>query len=119
LLKKLDGKGMLDATQALRVSKQELKDSNGYFQKTELGLEATIRAGRFKMWFKDPRQPVIVLRWLYAKSALSTKGTPPTKPGTAIVWAESQPLWPGGSRPRSIVIDLSSSLLEQIRLQKI
>jgi hypothetical protein len=115
LRKKLGGEGMLDLTQADEVSKHALKASDGYFQRTKLGLEATIRAGRFKMWFKDPRQPAIVLRWLYAKSALSTKGTPPTKPGIGIVWAESQPQWPGGSRPRSISIDLSSRLLEQIK----
>jgi len=115
LRKKLDGEGMLDLTQALRVPQHALKASDGYFQKTKLGLEATIRAGRFKMWFKDPRQPAIVLRWLYAKGALSIKGTPPTKPGTGIVWAESQPQWPGGSRPRSIGIDLSWKLLEQMR----
>jgi hypothetical protein len=118
LRKKLEGQSMLDLTQATRVSKQKLKASDGYFQKTELGLEATIRAGRFKMWFKDPRQANIVVRWLHGKAALSTKGTPPTKPGTGIVWAESQPQWPGGSRPRSICIDLSSKSLEQIRLRQ-
>jgi len=88
--------------------------SDGYFQKTKLGLEATIRAGRFKMWFKDPRQPAIVLRWLYAKSALSTKGTPPTKPGTGIVWAESQPLWPGwnGIDQKRIIASLTAEELK-------
>ncbi len=115
LRKKLDGEGMLDLTQAQRVSKHALKASDGYFQKTKLGLEATIRAGRFKMWFKDPRQPNIVLRWLHAKAALSTKGTPPSKPGVGIVWAESQPQWPGGSRPRSIVIEPSFKLLRQVK----
>jgi len=115
LWKKLDGEGLVDLTPPTRVPEHAFKAGDGYFQKTQLGLEATIRAGRFKMWFKDPRQPAIVLRWLYAKSALSTKGSPPAKPGTGIVWAESQPQWPGGSRPRSIGIDLSWKLLEQTR----
>ena len=115
LWKKLDGEGLVDLTPPTRVPEHAFKAGDGYFQKTQLGLEATIRAGRFKMWFKDPRQPAIVLRWLYAKSALSTKGSPPAKPGTGIVWAESQPLWPDGSRPRSIVIELSFKLLHQVK----
>jgi len=37
----------------------------------------------------------------------------PAKSGSAIVWAESQPEWSDGRRPRSIVIELSDGLFAQ------
>jgi len=65
---------------------------------------ATIRADAFKAWFPDPRQPNLVLKSLRSKDALPSRRMPPSK-GIAIVWAESQPTWPDGSRRRSIVIE--------------
>jgi hypothetical protein len=35
------------------------------------------------------------------------------KSGTSITWAESQPQWPDGSRPRSIVIDLCAGVFPE------
>ncbi len=79
-------------------------------------LTVTIRAEKFKGWFDDPRQPALILRWLQSKKALACKPTLPTKSGNAIVWAERQPEWPDGSRPRSIVIELGDGLLDQIKV---
>jgi putative DNA primase/helicase len=67
--------------------------------------QATIRAEAFKTWFPDTRQPKLVLKSLRSKNALPSRPTSPAKPGIGIVWAESQPSWPDGSRPRSIVIN--------------
>ena len=39
----------------------------------------------------------------------------PAKSGNAIVWAESQPEWPDGRRPRSIMIESSRGLLDRIK----
>jgi putative DNA primase/helicase len=79
-----------------------LKSVDGFLKGTEPN-QATIRAEAFKAWFNDIRQPSLVLTFLRSKNALPSRPTP--KAGTAIVWAESQPKWPDGSRPRSIVID--------------
>jgi hypothetical protein len=79
-----------------------LKSRDG-FRKGTKPNQATIRAEAFKNWFPDVRQPNIVLKFLRTKNALSSRSSP--KSGAAIVWAESQPLWPDGNRPRSIVID--------------
>ena len=68
-----------------------------------MSKRTTIRAEAFKGWFPDVRQPNLVLKFLRSKNVLPSRPTP--KPGTAIVWAESQPEWPDGSRRRSIVID--------------
>ena len=51
-----------------------------------------------------------------SKKALPCKPTLPAKSGNAIVWAESQPEWPDGRRPRSIVIELSHGLLDRIKV---
>jgi putative DNA primase/helicase len=80
----------------------ELKSVDGFLKGTKPN-QAIIRAEAFKSWFPDPRLPNLVLNFLRSKNALHSRGTP--KPGIAIVWAESQLMWPDGSRPRSIVID--------------
>jgi hypothetical protein len=80
----------------------DLKSADG-FLKGAKPAQATIRAEAFKHWFSDLRHPNIVLRFLCAKNALPSRPSP--KPGIAIVWAESQPMWPDGTRPRSIVIE--------------
>jgi hypothetical protein len=36
----------------------------------------------------------------------------PAKRGQGIVWAESQPQWPDGTRRRSVVIDVKADLLK-------
>jgi hypothetical protein len=73
------------------------------FRAGGMSKRTTIRAEAFKGWFPDVRQPNLVLKFLRSKNVLPSRPTP--KPGTAIVWAESQPEWPDGSRRRSIVID--------------
>jgi hypothetical protein len=80
----------------------DLRSVDGFLKGTKPN-QATIRAEAFKGWFPDIRQPNIVLKFLRAKNALPSR--PTLKPGIAIVWAESQPKWPNGTRPRSIVID--------------
>jgi putative DNA primase/helicase len=80
----------------------DLKSVDG-FRKGTKPNQTTIRAEAFKHWFPDVRQPNIVLKFLRAKNALPSRPSP--KSGIAIVWAESQPMWPDGSRPRSIVIE--------------
>jgi hypothetical protein len=83
----------------------DLKSADGFKTSGMMGDRATIRAEAFKGWFPDPRQPSLVLKSLSSKNALPSRPTPPAKPGIAILWAESQPSWPDGSRPRSIVIE--------------
>jgi putative DNA primase/helicase len=87
-------------------SKSTWKAADGYREKTSFGIKATIRGEAFKRWFPDQRQPAIVLRWLHSKNALCSKHAPSSSSAPAITWAENQPLWPDGSRPRSIVIEL-------------
>jgi putative DNA primase/helicase len=82
------------------------KAADGYREKSNHGTRVTIRGEAFKSWFTDQRQPAIVLRWLYSKNALCSKRGPSGNSAPAITWAESQPLWPDGSRPRSIILEL-------------
>jgi hypothetical protein len=63
----------------------------------------TVRAQAFKGWFNDPRQPGLVLDYLRKNGRLAG-GSGSAGPGKAIKWAESQPIWPDGTRVRSIVI---------------
>ena len=92
------------------------RSADGYIDESGSTPTVTTRAEKFKGWFDDPRQPAVVLRWLHSKKALPYKPMVPAKPGNAIVWAESQPEWPDGCRPRSIVIELSDGLLYQIKV---
>ncbi len=69
----------------------------------------TVRAEAFKTWFDDPRQPRLVLEWLRKQGRLPNC-PPAPKAGHAIVWAETQPNWPDGSRPRSIVITFNTTV---------
>jgi putative DNA primase/helicase len=87
-----------------KANSADLKSVDG-FKKGTTPDQAIIRAEAFKAWFPDPRQPNLVLTSLRSKNALPSRPTPPAKAGIAIVWAESQPNWPDGSRPRSIVIE--------------
>jgi hypothetical protein len=102
---------LCEALRILRRKIRALPKANGADVKSVDGFvtgtkrqQATIRAEAFKAWFPDTRQPNLVLKSLRSKNALPSRPTPPAKPGIAIVWAESQPSWPDGSRPRSIVI---------------
>ncbi len=102
----------LPHVQVGKVSSIAARCKRGFYRKTSLGQEITIHPDEFKSWFDDRRQPSIVLQWLRSKNALPGKPVPPANPGIAIVWAESQPKWPDGSRPRSIVIDLHGDVLK-------
>jgi hypothetical protein len=95
---------------------QVFKMADGYNDKSGPTPTVTVRAEKFKAWFDDGRQPALVLRWLQSKKALPCKPTLLAKPGNGIVWAESQPEWPDGSRPRSIVIELSHGLLDRLEV---
>ena len=92
------------------------KTADGYRERSGSKPRVTIRAKRFKTWFDDPRQPAVVLRWLHSKKALTCKPALPANSGNAIVWAESQPEWPDGSRPRSITIELNGGLFDEIKV---
>ena len=99
-----------DGLGVLRAKTRNLPKANGGglkfadgFRTGGMRYRATIGAEAFKGWFPDERQPNIVLKFLREKNALPSRRTP--KPGVAIVWAESQPKWPDGTRRRSIVID--------------
>ena len=109
---KLKSSNMLKAAGTKPRRADAFKTADGYINDSGGVPTATVRAERFKGWFDDPRQPALVLRWLHAKKALATKSTLPIKSGNAIVWAESQPEWPDGHRPRSVVIELSAGLLD-------
>jgi hypothetical protein len=50
----------------------------------------------------DRRQPELVLDYLRKNGRLVCSGSP--GPGQSIKWAASQPIWPDGTRVRSIVI---------------
>jgi putative DNA primase/helicase len=104
LKESLNGSQVLDITKKRHHSASAWKTADGFREKTDFGTRATIRGEAFKSWFVDQRQPAIVLRSLRGKNAL--RGGHGLKSGTSITWAESQPLWPDGSRPRSIVVEL-------------
>jgi hypothetical protein len=103
---------ILPHVQAGKVSSLAASCKLGFYRKAPLGHAITIRPDVFKSWFDNRRQPSIVLQWLRSKNALPGKPVPPVNPGTAIVWAESQPQWPDGLRTRSIVIDLHGDILK-------
>lgn len=92
-------------------SPQSLKDADGFIRCKGDGCRIVIRGQAFKRWFRDAREPAMVLRWLAARGGLAAShGKPPA--GTSIVWAESQVDWPDRTRPRSVVLDLPVSFLK-------
>jgi putative DNA primase/helicase len=97
-----------------RYSKDAWKLADGYRENARHGIKATIRGEAFRGWFKDQRQPATVLRWLHSTNALASKRKP-FGGATSITWSEVQPTWPDGSRPRSIVIEFSNDLLDQLK----
>ena len=111
-----------DGLGVLRAKTRNLPKANGAGLKSAEGFRtggmryrATIRADVFKGWFADMRQPNLVLKSLRSKNALPSRPMPPSKNGPAIVWAESQPTWPDGSRPRSIVINVEPGLFKGLK----
>jgi putative DNA primase/helicase len=95
-----------------KANSADLKSVDGFLKGTKPN-QATIRAEAFKDWFPDIRQPNVVLKVLREQNALPSRRTP--KPGVAIVWAESQPKWPDGTRRRSIVINVQPGLFELLK----
>jgi hypothetical protein len=91
-------------------SSQSLKNVDGYRRNEgKKKTVVTVRAQAFKGWFNDPRQPGLVLDYLRKNGQLAGgSGSPGRRQG--IVWAESQPQWPDGTRPRSIVITVRPAL---------
>jgi hypothetical protein len=87
-----------------------LKNVDGYRRNEgKKKTVVTVRAQAFKGWFNDPRQPGLVLDYLRKNGQLAGgSGSPGRRQG--IVWAESQPQWPDGTRPRSIVITVRPAL---------
>jgi hypothetical protein len=82
---------------------QSLKNVDGYRRNEgRKKTVVTVRAQAFKGWFVDPRQPGLVLDYLRKNGRLTCSGSPGQ--GRAIKWADSQPMWPDGTRVRSIVI---------------
>jgi putative DNA primase/helicase len=111
-----DGLGILHARiRALPKANGAASKSTEGFRTGGMRYRATIRAEAFKGWFPDARQPNLVLKSLRSKNALPSRPMPPTKNGPAIVWAESQPTWPDGSRPRSVVIDVQPDLFKGLK----
>jgi putative DNA primase/helicase len=109
------GSKLLKLRRKNHYSKDAWKLADGYREKARHGIKATIRGEAFRGWFKDQRQPATVLRWLHSKNALASKRKP-FGGATSITWSEVQPTWPDGSRPRSIVIELSHGLLDQLKV---
>jgi hypothetical protein len=93
------------------VTPKRLSRGEGYRRKLLGRTRVTVRAEAFKAWFEDPRQPRLVLDLLRAQNCLPNRPTP-AKRGQGIVWAESQPLWPDGTRRRSVVIDVRADLFK-------
>ena len=117
LRSKLKSSDLLKIAGKEPIRPDTFKHAGGYSEQSGSTSKITIRAEKFKGWFDDPRQPALVLRWLQSKTALPGKTAVPARSGNAIVWAESQPQWPDGSRPRSIVIELTKSKAKDIMLR--
>jgi Domain of unknown function (DUF927) len=113
---KLQSSTVLKPTGQKQPRADALKTADGFIDQSGSAPRVTIRAEKFKKWYDDPRQPALVLRWLRSKNALPGRPALPAKSANAIVWAETQPLWPDGSRPRSIVIELKDGLLDKIKV---
>ena len=105
LRRNLSGQRMIDLNATAEPSESQWRKCDGYID----GDRATVRADQFKRWFKDRRELMLVLRWLHSQRVLTAKTMPPTTTKSKIVWAESQPKWPNGKRPRSIVFGLRNA----------
>lgn len=112
LHKHLSGTSIVDPKANPEPSKHTWRSCDGYRDRGNV----IIRAERFKGWFDDERVCTLVLRHLYDNKALKTKGARPANARNGIVWAETQPTWPTGQRPRSIVIELSKLKSNRIKL---
>jgi hypothetical protein len=101
LKRKARGRGVMPASS--RMAAERFRDADGFYRCHKGERQLVVRGERFKDWFSDPRQPLLLLRRLNELGALvcSKDGQ---RPGSSIVWAESQVDWPDGTRPRSIVI---------------
>jgi putative DNA primase/helicase len=93
------------------IPRKRLRHGDGYRRKLLGRTRVTVRAEAFKAWFDDPRQPRLLLDWLRSQNCLPNRPKP-AKRGQGIVWAESQPEWPDGTRRRSVVIDVTADLFE-------
>ena len=109
LSKKLDGDTLVAIGKRKPLAKS-IRKAEGFVVTMGMDQKVTVRAEKFKAWFSDRRQPRRVLDWLLDNGAITPSGGRKTATGTGIVWAESQPTWPDGTRPRSIVLDLPLSV---------
>jgi hypothetical protein len=93
------------------MQRRRLCRADGYCGKGPGCNRITVKAEAFKAWFDDRRQPRLVLEWLRSQHCLPARPKS-AKRGQGIVWAESQPQWPDGTRRRSVVIDVKADLFK-------
>jgi hypothetical protein len=92
-----------------KTKKSEMESAAGYMKRRRGYCHIVVRGDAFKKWFDDPRQPALLLRWLYSQGALRRK--PSDSGRSSVVWAETRTNWPGRDRPRAIVLKVPRSFI--------
>ncbi len=104
----LSGASIRDATHLDGPTLRLLPQADGFFRSRGDGREYVVRAQVFSSWFATPAQVRAVLDHLAEEGYLQLSR--PASQGRSNAWAQGQPLWPNGIRPRSITIFLPRGL---------
>jgi hypothetical protein len=110
--KKLKNKlrGLPRPSPSSRPGGKTLSHADGWRRSDKRGSTYTVRANRLLAWLRDPLTRRLVLEWLDEQGFLEHDKRSGRRPGSGLEWAERQPLWPDGSRPRSIVVKLPNGV---------
>ena len=111
--RRLQGGSVIDVTKSGTRTRSLTAKADGFSEAKGPGREFVIRATSFETWFSSPFRVRQVLNWLNEEGFLETTGRPPHGRGNE--WAQRQPSWPDGTRPRAFVIYLPNGVADLSR----
>lgn len=106
----LDGPTILDRNRLSPQQMRFLNSADGFSEPREGGRLFVVRAQKFLDWLGTTLEARRVLEWLDDEGFLDKRSARTVK--RSLEWAQKQPMWPDGSRPRSIVIYLPRGLAD-------
>lgn len=101
---RLGGPTILDRDRSSPRQMRFLNNAEGFSEPREGGRTFVVRAQVFLSWFGTTLEARRVLEWLDDEGFLDKRSARTVK--RSLEWAQKQPMWPDGSRPRSICIYL-------------
>lgn len=109
LRQQLEGSAIINREECSSSRRHVYRSADGFREPQDRGVRFTVRSTAFKAWFRNLARTRALLEWLDAEGLLLNRGGG-KQTVRSLEWAQAQPFWPDGTRPRAIVIYLPMGL---------